>query len=287
MIYLKIFGLTVDLKTGKTAWVQRRHIPITTEELLFLLAPRGGGRYCIPPMLRYGDRGFLHEDSFKVRSDAEMRNVLNKIRTPQWSEKQREKLDAGIRSTAAHAEIFQKLTSSAAVLRREDLDSYLAQTRELGERCHSLRISAGQMLSRMLITLDTPDRWFPVECPKCTRRFYILNGSNAPIMQPLGDLLAVMTKFDLTPCYDSLCPSCHPGSGDRKLRVTLRLSGQKELSADLTPLDLAVLAECFTLTERNGSRIPFRLPQRQIMRLREILLGEKNPPKTAALPDRK
>ena len=284
--YLEIQREMLDWPPGKIEWKKFRRIPVNRADLLFLLS----GWYCCSRTLQNGEwlgRSLQHifeNDSFLVKSEEDFLSFAARV-VPRVADAQKKKIEEEKKEAA---EIFQKLTSSAHVMRREDLDAYLEKTAKLSDRNYDYRTSHFAMFTRMAIFADSFLRaWAPLTCPACARRYYVCNGSNSPIIiQPLGDLLEAMKKIDISPDFSSLCPYCHPGEQDRKLTVSIHAEGQKDLSAGLTPGDLALLADFVFFQNRPHpfeNRYP-SLPAVTLMRLKEILLGEKGDARISARP---
>lgn len=277
--YLEIQREMFDWPTGKIEWKKFRRIPVNRADLLFLLSGWYRSR-----TLQNGEwlgrslQDIFENDSFLVKSEEDFLSFAARA-VPRVADAQKKKIE----EKKEAAEIFQKLTSSAHVMRREDLDAYLEKTAKLSDRNYDYRTSHFAMLTRMAIFADSfLGAWAPLTCPACARRYYVCNGSNSPIMQPLGDLLEAMKKIDISPDFSSLCPYCHPGEQDRKLTVTIHAEGQKDLSAELTPGDLAPLADFVFCNDRHLP--PPSLPAVTLMRLKEILLGEKGDARISARP---
>ena len=89
-----------------------------------------------------------------------------------------------------------------------------------------------------------------------------------------------MKRIDISPDFSSICPYCHPREQDRKLAVTIHAEGQKDLSSELTPGDLILLSDFVVFNDR----YPSSMPAVMLMRLKEILLGEKGSTRVSARP---
>ncbi len=259
----------IDLSPQKINWKKLRRIPVDRDDLLFLLSGWETLQSCegLAYRLRNVETGsFLVESEEDFLSDA-------RVQPPGgWKKRIDEQQET--------AEFFQKLASSAHILRREDLDSYLKMSADLSDRHNDYRPSHFMLLTRMAISFDRA--LTPLNCPACSRRYYVCNGSNMPLMQPLGDLLEAMKKIDIFPDFSSLCPYCHPGKEERKLAVTIHAEGQKALSAELTPGDLVLLADFVTYND--SSQYQTALPAVMVMRLKEVLLGETGNARISARP---
>ena len=282
--YLDIQTKVPDLPTGKIEWKKFRSIPVDRADLLFLLSGWDRG----PMMPRNGEKlghrlWYIFENgSFSVMSEDEFHALSisrHALKTGQPADMDKQKKEAAERKETA--EIFQKLTSSAHVMRREDLDAYLEKSASLSRGHYDYRPSHVMLMTRMAIFPGSSPRvWKPLTCPACARQYYVCNGTNMPVMQPLGDLLEAMKKIDISPDFSSLCPYCHPGEQDRKLAVTIHAEGQNDLSAELTPGDLILLSDFVAFNDR----CPSSMPAVMLMRLKEILLGEKGSARISARP---
>ena len=182
-----------------------------------------------------------------------------------------------------NAAIFQRLTESANILRKKELDNMLKQMADLIGKERAFKDGNYMMLTRMAILSDHPQSWTPLTCPECHAKFYVQNGTNAPHMTPLGDLLALLACLDMTPNYATLCPHCHPdGEAPRRLKVTCRLGDQAYVS-ELTPADLSLLLQALMRPTRPG--VPAMNPSLtagQILRLRAILQGADDTSQSSA-----
>lgn len=287
--YLDIQAEVLDFPTLKIDKETLRRIPVDRADLLFLLSGWERGR-----TLRDGERlthrlrSIFENGTFSVMSEDEFRALSvsrHALKTGQPTDMDKQKKEAAERKRLAEkkeaAEMFQKFASSAHVMRREDLDAYLEKSASLSRRHYDYRPSHFMLLTRMLILRSlVPGAWTPLTCPACTRRYYVCNGTNVPVMQPLGDLLEAMKKIDISPDFSSLCPYCHPDAQNRKLAVTIHAEGQKDQAAELTPGDLVLLSDFVAFHDR----YPFSMPEVMRMRLKEILLGEKGNARISARP---
>ena len=177
------------------------------------------------------------------------------------------------------AKIFQTLTESTTVMRRDKLDELLKQAADRRNRnavSFSSPLGYSHMLIRMAATEAHPEVWIPLECPKCHTRFYVLNGTNTPDMAPLGSIFCLFSRFDLQPDYSTLCPSCHSDADTpRLLDVTFTIDNVTH-TASLSPADLKLLHRCFMGTPfLNADRQPQKpvLTPAQFLRLRSIIQG--------------
>ncbi|MBR6056704.1 MAG: hypothetical protein IKP58_00895 [Victivallales bacterium] len=194
-----------------------------------------------------------------------------------------------------NAAMFQKLTENASVLRKEDLQSFLKQTKDLYHAEHGFQHHYAAF-TRMMV-LYAP--YLPLTCPKCHSRFYTANESQRPFMQPIGDLLCLTANFDLTPDYSSLCPYCHPEAMQpRLLDVQFTIDG-KAYSSSVSPHDLNLLyLYCCRSNQKNNdmamanqmfgrrsseSQKP-TITAGNLLRLRSILQGVPDTSKISAIP---
>ena len=198
---------------------------------------------------------------------------------PWWNakstaEKSVHNLKERLKRQEENANLFQKLAENATVMRKENLDELLKQTAELRQKEPKL---CPLPMTRMAITQQFPDAWLPLECPKCHARFYIMNGTNSPNMVPLANLLSLLRRFDITPNFSTLCPTCHHVEAEepRLLNVTFTISGQT-YATKISPADLDLLHKCFIGTsfrDEKGQPIQPVLSPAQLLRLRAILQG--------------
>ena len=287
--YLNVKRKSFNPKTGREEWSETSRYPVNRDDLLLLLAVRGNEPAILKESHAGAGRRFFpfreyHIVSFMVKTEEAYHEAFDAflegkdvpVPVPEVKVKAKKEREEKKRQAA---EIFQRLTSTAHVMRRTELDRYLEKTAELSKMDYSFRGGHSLLLTRMLISPSvSPYVWMPMSCPECSRRYYVVNGANMPIlMQPLGDLLETMKRLDILPDYSSLCPYCHPGKEERTLSVRIHAAGQPDLSAEISPLDLAFLAY-FTSPDS------LSLTENERKRLREILLGEKNDSEFSALP---
>lgn len=290
--HLEIQQKSLDLKTEKECWKPWRDIPATQEDLLLLLRLWGDDKAVVERLPVLGAFEMFPRDSFfKIRDEEQMREMTDDyyaLIAKTVKKKQRELADANAKKNLAKlkklSEIYQKLTESAAhILRREDLNDLLEKIAKMKqENSNYLSDSVSNIfaMSRIGIPMEYPVNWMPFSCPKCKGRFYVLNRQDFTLFHPLGDLLTVLEKVDVTPDYSSLCPYCHPNQKEPKLTVTLRAAGQQDVVAELSQKDLKNLAILF----KSYPEVKQIFLPSEIMRLKEILLGEKKFVKASAIP---
>ena len=218
--------------------------------------------------------------AFREEYISNLYNALKKNTKPWWkakstAEKSVHYLEERLKRQEQNTNLFQKLTENATVLRKENLNELLKQTAEL--RMKEPKLGPRVLATRMAITQQFPDAWLPLECPKCHSRFYIVNGTNAPKMIPLSNLLSLLDRFDITPDYSTLCPNCHHVEPEtpRLLNVTFTISSHT-YATKISPADLDLLANCFigaSFRDENGQPIQPVLSPAQLLRLRAILQG--------------
>ena len=173
---------------------------------------------------------------------------------------------------------LQKLLEEGSILRKNDLEKFLARRADLVSHAAKTNESVAILTRRMI--------GFPEEgnlrltCPKCKKAF-LARDCNAL-------LLSIVKNVDLTPDFSSICPHCSTAGTNQPneekectLHITVRRNG-KEIKSKLNHEDLHLLYAFLSSYEMNRQKynrqgqeeLPHLTPE-QAARLREILLGEK------------
>ena len=173
---------------------------------------------------------------------------------------------------------LQKLLEEGSILRKNDLEKFLARRADLVSHAAKTNESVAIQTRRMIA--------FPVEgnlrltCPKCKKAFL------APDCNAL--LLSIVKNVDLTPDFSSICPHCSAAGTNQPneekectLHITVRRNG-KEIKSKLSHEDLHLLYAFLSSNEMHRQKynrqgreeLPHLTPE-QAARLREILLSEK------------
>ena len=173
---------------------------------------------------------------------------------------------------------LQKLLEEGSILRKNDLEKFLALRADLVSHAAKTNESVAILTRRLIV--------FPGEgnlrltCPKCKKAFL------APDCNAL--LLSIVKNVDLTPDFSSICPHCSTAGTNQPneekectLHITVRRNG-KEIKSKLNHEDLHLLYAFLSSNEmyrqkynRQGQEELPHLTPEQAARLREILLGEK------------
>ena len=312
-----VFHKAVKNPDGTVGNVPETHvstIPVSEEDLLLLYGfrlVRNNHGVIDESLSKYQNLyRIVSADKFFVQNEEQYNKNLEKLKNTKGLDKKvrerSKKTLEDIAKLSKNAEIFQRLTENATVLRREDLDGFLKEISDLRnvENVFKYNSPLG-LMTRMAITAR-PSNMVPLACPHCKGRFYVADGTNSPPNYGLNDMMSLLRRFDIVPDYSSLCPYCHPEGAQEqkakenmrifdmadgfqlKLDVKIKISG-KEYSSSLSPADLDLMHACLSETQVLGSFASLKrghadFSSKQILRLRSILQGTVDDSMLSAVP---